>query len=266
MSANPNRILATCLAITWLIALSGTSLAQVPTAQPPAPATQPAAAQPGAWTLAPPGPPQVTGQPLDESWQQTLHTFDHWGSIQRLYSQAQIGQMRQILLDKVARLSPAERAQFKFEADAKLRVLLSAEANDAREWLVATLPVASKSYAEKVIAQIPDVFNAPAAEIQKALDKFEADRRGRQQFQAGFDQSREEAIKGIADRDQKDVAAAAQARAASSAPASFSGVTPVAPQQGYHRYTSPYGPTLPYYGGYGYGGLGLGRGYGAFIW
>src|SRR5262245_54299455 len=99
MNTNANRFLAAWTSIAGLIMMSGSTLSQ---------SAAPTTAQPAASALAPSAPPQINGQPLDESWQHTLHTFDQWGQIQRLYSPAQIVQMRQLLLDKVARLSPNE--------------------------------------------------------------------------------------------------------------------------------------------------------------
>jgi hypothetical protein len=242
MSAQRHRVLA-----AWLAILS--SAAVLPAAQPPAPPL-------------PPGPPlQVSEKPLDESWQHTLRTFDDWSKVQRLYSPEHMAQLRRQMLDKAASLSPDQSAQFRRETDARLSVLLSAEANDARQWLLDTLSVASDSYAKKVLAGVPDVAHASAGQLQQALADFEARHRSVQQYQAGLAQSRETAIQDLNERNRSNIAAAAEARAASAAPASFSGVVPNdAAQRTYERYRSPYGPTLPYFAYPIYGR------FGAFVW
>src|SRR5262245_25435581 len=127
----------------------------------------PAAAQPR---------PERGGSParsLSDAWQQTLHGFDEWADVQQIYTPQQVAEMRRKVVDNASSLAPAESDQFRGEINAKLHVLLSAEARDARKWLNETLAVASDSYAKKVRAQLPDVAHESASQLQADLDAFE---------------------------------------------------------------------------------------------
>src|SRR4249919_561373 len=85
-----------------------------------------------------------------DPWHQTLHDFDEWTQIQRLYSKQQVTEMRGKILDKIVSLPTEDSERFRDEINAKLHVMMSAEARDARKWLNDTLAVASDSYAAKI--------------------------------------------------------------------------------------------------------------------
>jgi hypothetical protein len=189
-------------------------------------------------------------------WQQTLHTFDEWAAIQKRYDAKQIAAMRQKIADYAASLAPSEGGKLRAEINAKLRILLSTEANAARQWLAETLAVASDSYAQKIEAGLPDVVSSSPQQLAESLRAFEARETNLQQVREGMKDTQQVAIKALDDANRRQVEAAAQARAAASAPAPANAVvTPVAPRT-YERYSSPYGPTLPYlYRPYAYGGF-----------
>jgi hypothetical protein len=184
-------------------------------------------------------------------WRQTLQVFDEWGQFQQIYTPTQIAEIRRKMLDKAANLSPADSEQFRGEIDAKLHVLMSAEARDARKWLTDTLAVASDSYAKKIRSQLPDVVNESAPQLQADLDAFEAREASVKQYQQGFQQTRQMQVKAL----EEDARRQAEANAAAHVGSNYNpapGGAAIGGPGAYQRYRSPYGPTLPSGFGWGY--------------
>lgn len=161
--------------------------------------------------------PVDRGEPADlfaneDPWRDTLRAFDQWAIVQQVYTPKQAAEMRAKILEKSHRLSPEEGEKFRAEIDAKLAVLLSAEAREARTWLSTTLAVASDSYANKIKAKIPDVVKSSPDQLQAGLDTFEYRRGGVPAFQQGVQQSREMTVKATQDDARRQAEAAARAR------------------------------------------------------
>jgi hypothetical protein len=202
------------------------------------------AAQPPQWF--PPG-SNLAGRSslVSEPWQQTLRGFDEWSQVQQVYMPQQIAEMRRKILEKASSLSAAESERFRGEINAKLHVLMSAEARDARKWLADTLAVASDSYAEKVRAKLPDITKESARQLQADLDAFEARESNVKQYQQGLQETRKLAVREL----EEDARGQAEANAQAHVGTNFNpapGGTAIGGPGAYQRYRSPYGPTLPY--------------------
>jgi len=178
-------------------------------------------------------------------WQQTLRAFDEWAQIQQTYTAEQITDMRRRMLEKAVSATPAVSEQFRAEINAKLQLLMGAEARDARRWLAATLAVASDSYAQKVRAQLPDVTKDSPAQLQAALDAFEARETTMKQYQQGLDQTRQMQIRAIQDSERRQAEANAQAHVGSNYNPAPGGAPSGVPNANL-RYYSPYRPIIPY--------------------
>jgi len=195
--------------------------------------------------LAPPalGVSRGSSPSLSGPWQQTLQAFNQWAAVQQIYTPQQISNMRRQMLEKATGLSPQESEQFRGEVEAKLHVLMSAEARDARKWLTETLAVASDSYAAKVRAGLPDVVHESASQLQADLTAFENREASVKQYQQGMQQMRERQIKAIEDDARQQAEASAQARATNNSNYNpFPGGGTV---NAYDRYRSPYRPYYP---------------------
>lgn len=130
-------------------------------------------------------------------WQETMKAWEEWSTVQKLYDQQQINNMEQELIAKVRQMSPEEQAAFHDDLRAKLHILMGAEARDARRWLSDTLAVASKKYASKIRAGLPDVANLSAEELQTELDQFEQRRSQKQHNAAEFEQARLDRVRAL---------------------------------------------------------------------
>jgi hypothetical protein len=149
-------------------------------------------------------------------WKATLGAWNHWLAVQRIYDKQQVKKVKQQLDEKLKRLSAEELTQFRDDLHAKVHVLMSAEALDARHWLSETLAVASEKYANKVRAGLPDVANLSAQELQDQLNRFEERRIQSLQDGVALQKARRDRVKVVrADlRQQHDDSQKAMQRAA----------------------------------------------------
>jgi LPS O-antigen subunit length determinant protein (WzzB/FepE family) len=130
-------------------------------------------------------------------WMETMRAWNRWLALQKIYDTQQVKKMKRQFDDEVKGLSAKELAQFRDDLRAKVHVLMSAEALDARHWLSETLAVASEKYAKKIRAGLPDVANLSAQELQDQLDRFEERRSQTQQGEVAIQQARRNRVKAV---------------------------------------------------------------------
>jgi hypothetical protein len=176
-------------------------------------------------------------------WDQILQLFDEWAAVQQLYSPAQASQWRAQIMSKAAALPPADAQRLAVDLNAKLHVMLGAEAREARKWLSETLAVASDSYAKQVKAGLPDPRNMTAAQLQARLDEFEGREANMKQFEAGLQSTRQMQVKAI-EAGERSQAAANAAAWQGGGGYSGSAYNPGANQRSYGRYYPPAGRPL----------------------
>jgi hypothetical protein len=70
-----------------------------------------------------------------ERWTNLARQFDQWIALQSTYSDAEIEALRSELRNQVAMMKPAQLQHFVEEMEARLQVLLSPEAVEARRWV-----------------------------------------------------------------------------------------------------------------------------------
>jgi hypothetical protein len=124
-----------------------------------------------------------------ERWRRTSREFEEWLSIQQIYKPEEIAAIVQQMRERVARMSPQELERFLDEMEARLRVLKSPEAEDARLWLQQFLAVA-RNPEQQLGRPRPDVLNMTAAQIRQEIQWLEQHRASRQQAQAASAQKR----------------------------------------------------------------------------
>jgi len=130
-------------------------------------------------------------------WRETMRDWEKWLAVQKIYDVQQVKKLKQQLAAKVKRMSAEELGDFLDDMEAKLQILMGAEARDARRWLTETLSVASDKYAKKVRAGLPDVANLSAGELQAELDRFENQRGQTRQSEAAFQRARQDRVKAV---------------------------------------------------------------------
>jgi hypothetical protein len=128
-------------------------------------------------------------------WKETMRAWDKCLAIQKIYDVQQVKKLKQQLAEKIERMSAEELEDYLDDLEAKLQILMEAEARDARRWLNDTLSVASDKYAKKIREGLPDVANLSADELQAELDRFEYRRTQTQQSEAAIQQARKDRVR-----------------------------------------------------------------------
>ncbi len=123
-----------------------------------------------------------------ERWTNLARQFDQWIALQSTYSDAEIEALRSELRNQVAMMKPAQLQHFLEEMEARLQVLLSPEAVEARRWVAPLTDQAIQRKREKY--GVEDPLRVSAAQLEEALRQFAADRQAMSAGAAAFNQSR----------------------------------------------------------------------------
>lgn len=135
-------------------------------------------------------PADIPISPQDEA----LVHYDRWAAQQEVYSPAMIADMRQRLCDRLAALTPSDQPKLRNEILVRLSVFQEPLAQDAMEWVLQTLAVATDSYASTVRARLPDIVTDDADQIRKRFRALAIRRQDMQRYHAGFDQTRQATV------------------------------------------------------------------------
>jgi hypothetical protein len=146
-------------------------------------------------------------------WREAQRKFDEWLSIQQIYSPEEVAALRADLAARVAAMSPEALTAFLSEMEDRLTVLLSPDAQEAREWIAEILAVARDPQSH-FGGPLPDVANMTASEIRAELARFQQRRASRRQAQAAFDRGRERQVQSAHDFHAERSDALAQPRTA----------------------------------------------------
>ena len=124
-----------------------------------------------------------------DRWRKAGDTLNEWLSVQQVYSPDQVAAIKAELKEKIAKMSPQELEKLLSEMEARLAVLSSPEAADARVWLAQFLATARNP--EQLLGRSrPDLINMSAEEIREEIEWLQQHRGSRQQAQTAFEQGR----------------------------------------------------------------------------
>jgi hypothetical protein len=133
-----------------------------------------------------------------DEWWRTQRMLDDWLAVQQIYSQQEIAAIKAENSARTARMSPKELQDWMKELQAKLTVLNSPEAAEARDWFAQHLAVV-RNPDEQRRRMRPDVANMSASEIRQELQRFQHRRAETQQSQAAFSQARQMQVQNARD-------------------------------------------------------------------
>lgn len=125
-----------------------------------------------------------------EPWREAERKLNEWLAIQQIYSPDEVAALRAELAARVAGMSPDALKAFLSESEERLAVLMSPDADEARQWIAQILAVA-RNPESQFGGPLPDVANMTAGEIRAELQRFQQRRSSRQQAQAAFDRDRQ---------------------------------------------------------------------------
>jgi len=111
-----------------------------------------------------------------DRWRRAMFEFNAWLDTQPVYPPEQVRRIRRELADRVTRMSSFELEYLLETMDAKLKVLESPAARDARGWLGRYLAVMSDAKRAEVLRDVPGILDMTAAELEAAVRQVEARR------------------------------------------------------------------------------------------
>lgn len=126
-----------------------------------------------------------------DRWRRVVFEFDAWLAAQPVYTPAEAGRIRAQLDRRVAAMSSYEVEYLLDTLEAKLRMLDSPAARDAREWLSRYLAVMSERKRSEVLAEVPDVLEMTTGELVEALGRLEAKRAAVEDSRRAHERGRE---------------------------------------------------------------------------
>lgn len=127
-----------------------------------------------------------------EEWRQTRTAFDDWLSVQKLYSDEQVREIKSRLRKQIATNSAAELQQLHDQMRAKLDILLSPEAGDARYWL-GYFASPDVVFSREELAQF-DIVTMTPAQLDAALRSIQAKRAARSAQRGAFNANRDQQV------------------------------------------------------------------------
>lgn len=126
-----------------------------------------------------------------DRWAKAQQQFDQWLSLQNAYDKNETEALKSELRSRVAMMSATQLDAFLAEMEARLAVLLSPEAVDARRWVAPLTDQALQRLRAKY--GVVDPMRMSAIDLDIALQQFAADRQTQAAGAAAFNQSRETA-------------------------------------------------------------------------
>jgi hypothetical protein len=231
-----------CAAGAWAQTTKSAGAAAAPAAATPPQANGTASGGPSGFS-----PAEVAAREAilnSDRWKRVESEFGKWLSLQVVYTPQQVAKMRARLHAEVQKMSAAELQQFLDQWDAKLKVLLGKDADEARQWLGEYLSVIADGYRPTFLKKIgiKDVTTLSASQIEDELDRLRAERMTFQQQRAFYNAGQQQWVQRAQQWQQASQGSLDQAGQGTAAEYS-SYQTPMAPKQ--YNY-QPLPPIVPF--------------------
>ena len=157
-----------------------------------------------------------------ERWQRAIFEFGQWLSTQTIYTPDEVVQIKADFNDRVAAMSSYELTYLLDDLDAKLGILATPEAQDAKAWLGEYLSAMSDRTRARELQQVPDRAQMTADQLHQEIERINRQRAQLQQRQQAFDQQRQNMLDAAAANRQQTADAAAAAAIARSQRGAYS--------------------------------------------
>ncbi|MFN9370191.1 MAG: hypothetical protein ACK6CT_15745 [Planctomycetia bacterium] len=146
-------------------------------------------------------------------WQRTIAEFGTWLTTQTIYSPAEVRRIKSQFNGRVAAMSSYEIEYLLESLGAKLELLDSPEARDAKAWLGSYLSAMSDARRAAELRKIPNLLDMNAAQLAQQIQRVDALRSTLQQRQQGVE-ARQAVLAERASAGRRATASASQAAAA----------------------------------------------------
>ena len=148
-----------------------------------------------------------------ERWRRAIFEFGHWLSAQTIYQPEEVARIKADFNQRVARMSSYELEYLLDDLDAKLAILATPEARDAKAWLGEYLAAMSDQQRARLLQQVPNRATMTAAELRQEIERINRQRTTLQQQQQAFDARRQDLMDAAAANRQQTTSAASAAAA-----------------------------------------------------
>lgn len=146
-------------------------------------------------------------------WRRAIAELGGWLATQSIYTPAEVRRIKAQFNDRVAAMSSHELEYLLDSISAKLRLLDTPEARDAKAWLGEYLSAMSDSRRARELRAIPNILDMTADQLWREIQRIDSMRGTMRQRQQGVE-SRQAALAGRADAGRESTSAAARAAAA----------------------------------------------------
>ena len=165
-------------------------------------------------------------------WKTVETEYAKWLSSQAIYTPAQVQRMGEKMSREMGTMPPQELEGFLDDWDAKLKVLLGKDFQDAQDWLGLYMTNMADGYRRGFLQKmgLTDISNLSAAQLEDKIDEIRAEQVSIKQGQAAFDRSRQETL----NLSKQEIAASQKAQSQNTALRNTDTATPL--------YQSPYRP------------------------
>lgn len=125
-------------------------------------------------------------------WRRAIFELGEWLSSQEIYSPHEVQRIKAGFNDKVMRMSSRELEYLLDDLEAKLKVMDTPEARDARAWVGQYLSAMSDRQRASVLRDVPNVVDMTSGQLAVELQKIEQRREALRDRQARFDEGRQQ--------------------------------------------------------------------------
>lgn len=150
---------------------------------------------------------------LSPRWKRAIAEFGGWLSTQTIYPAADVRRIKAQFNDRVAAMSSYDLEYLLDSITAKLALLDTPEARDAKAWLGEYLSAMSDARRAEELRRIPNLLDMNAAQLWQEILRIEQMRTTLQQRQQGFD-ARQAVLADRATANRQATAKASQTAAA----------------------------------------------------
>lgn len=111
-----------------------------------------------------------------DRWRRAIFEFDQWLGRQPVYTPTQVRKMKADLSARIEAMSSFELEYLLDTLEAKLAVLESPAAEEARSWLGRYLAVMADRKRDEVLGEVPNILDMSSTELEAAVRRVEAKR------------------------------------------------------------------------------------------
>jgi len=146
-------------------------------------------------------------------WRQAIAEFGSWLTTQSVYTPAEVRRIKVQFNDRVAGMSSYELEYLLDSISAKVKLLATPEARDAKAWLGEYLSAMSDARRARELQNVPNILDMSAAQLWQEIQRIDAMRGTLRQRQQGVE-SRQSALANRASSGRQATSSASREAAA----------------------------------------------------